>query len=320
MPIGDETLSEEKRVHSEVFEAPPTRAQGGVVSIGNFDGVHRGHRYLLRRLRECADAHQVSSVVVSFDPHPLHLLRPAVAPTPLTWPAQRRQLLLDEGVDEVIIYRTTRELLSLTAEGFFEQIVRERLRAVGLVEGRNFGFGRGRGGDVDLLGRLCHQEGIDLEIVGIQGGSADYSSTRIRDLLVEGDLDGANEILGRPHRVRGTVHVGEQRATGLGFPTANLNQIEVLIPKDGVYATRVYVPGKESFFGACNVGPNPTFDQQDRKFEVHLLGFDGDLYGQSLEVDFLRRLRDTRRFSGIEDLKRQVGQDLAAVRNVAERS
>jgi riboflavin kinase/FMN adenylyltransferase len=214
----------------------------------------------------------------------------------------------------VLIFQTTRDLLQLSAEEFFEQVVRERLAPRAMVEGPNFAFGRNRAGTVETLRELCRRSGINLAIVPpLKLDGVPVSSSRVRDALTRGAMRAAAELLGRPYRLRGRVGMGRGRGQQLGFPTANLEQIETLVPGDGVYAVRVFHEGT-AWPGAANVGPNPTFGEQARKVEVHLIGFQGDLYGQTLALDFLQRLRDTRPFRGPDELADQLTKDIEQAR------
>jgi riboflavin kinase/FMN adenylyltransferase len=195
--------------------------------------------------------------------------------------------------------------------------VRERLAARALVEGRNFGFGRDREGNVQTLARLCGAAGVALTVVPpAEAAGGEVSSSRVRDALARGDVAAAAQLLGRPYRLHGTVGAGRRRGAGLGFPTANLTDLRTLAPGDGVYAARALV-GDEAWPAAANVGPNPTFGESQRKVEAHLVGFDGDLYGRPLAVDFLRRLRDTRPFAGPAELRAQLARDVEEARREA---
>jgi riboflavin kinase/FMN adenylyltransferase len=299
-------------------EAPPGSCRGGALTIGNFDGVHRGHAALLAALATEARARGGPAVALTFDPHPLQLLRPEQFQPLLTTVADRAELLQAAGADQVVILRTTWELLRLSADAFFHQVVRIRLEPQVLVEGTNFGFGHNREGNVETLGRLCAGAAIGLGIVPpvtIEG--TPVSSSRVRSALVRGDARTAAGLLGRPYRLRGVVSTGQRRGQKLGFPTANLERVETLVPGDGVYAVRVQHQGR-AWAGAANVGPNPTFGEQARKVEVHLIGFEGTLYGQTLAVDFLERLRDTRPFAGVDQLVAQLRLDVDLARRLAE--
>jgi len=293
---------------------------GGFVSIGNFDGLHTGHTRIVQRLVESAGAAGVSAVVFSFDPHPIQLLRPESAPPLLSTIEDRAGRLGEMGVDVLVAFPTTRELLSLEAEEFFGQVVVEALAARGLVEGPDFCFGKDRRGDTDVLRVLCQAAGIGLELVepATCGGEV-VSSSRVRAALAAGDVGSATELLGRAYSVRGTVVAGEGRGRELGVPTANLSGIATLVPGDGVYVGAVEMDGSRHP-AAVHVGGNPTFGEPDRKVEVHLLAFDGDLYGQELEVEFLGRVRGTEEFESVELLRAQLAKDIEAVWRYVESS
>ncbi len=300
------------------FTGVPARARGVFLAVGNFDGVHLGHAHLIGRLRARADAAGVPALALTFDPHPIALLRPGSAPPPLLWTDRKADLLARAGATEVGVFRTGPWLLGLTAREFFDRVVVGRFGARGMVEGPNFAFGRDRGGDSTLLAGWCAEAGMGFEVVEptVIGGDL-VSSSRVRRALVEGDADEAARLLGRPYRLRGVVTHGAARGAGLGFPTANLDEIDTLIPGDGVYATLAYPdglgPGHPS---ATHVGPNVTFGEQDRKVESHLIDFDGDLYGRTVELDILSRLRPSRKFSGLDDLLAQIRADVAQARQV----
>jgi len=298
----------------------PASARGAYVTIGNFDGVHRGHGRLIADLRRKADAAGVPALAVTFDPHPVALLRPDKAPVPLVWQEREYELLKAAGASEVAVFRTGQWLLELAARDFFEQVVLGQFAARGLVEGPNFFFGRDRRGDVETLGHWCALEGLAFDVAEptFDDGRL-ISSSRIRQALADGDVPEGRRLLGRPHRIRGVVSHGAGRGAGIGVPTANLDEIDTLIPGDGVYAARALVPGDEPRWwpAACNIGPNPTFGEQLRKVEAHLIDFKGDLYGRIVELDFLERLRPTRTFAGLDDLLGQIRLDVEAARRIA---
>jgi len=294
------------------FETPRLY-RGGYVSIGNFDGVHAGHRKITERLRALADGDGVPSVVLTFDPHPLKLLRPEHVPPSLTTLEQKAELLERAGATCVIAYPTDRKLLQLTPEEFFDAIVVAELRAKGIVEGPNFCFGKDRKGDIGALQDLCRRRGVVLDIVEPVGGERMVSSSTIRSLIDDGRMAEAVELLGHPYRLRGEVIGGARRGQTIGFPTANLARIETLVPGDGVYAGMAGI-GDRTFAAAINVGPNPTFGENNRKVEVHLVNFTGDLYGHWLDVDLIQRIRDTRRFESREELMRQIARDVDTAR------
>jgi riboflavin kinase/FMN adenylyltransferase len=302
-------------------ETPPDDYRGGAVSIGNFDGVHRGHAALLAELRRQAEAVGGPAVAVTFDPPPLRLLQPAKYQPALTTLETRAALLEARGADQVLILRTTHDLLHLSADDFFQQVIRAHLSARALVEGDNFRFGHNREGTIDTLRTLCRQAGLGLSIVPplVTPDGTPISSSRVRDALLRGDVREAAELLDRPYRLRGLVATGQRRGQTLGFPTANLEKIVTLIPSDGVYAVRAFVDG-QTWPGAANIGPNPTFGEQARKVEVHLIDYQGNLYGRELEVEFLERLRDTRPFAGVTQLVEQLRHDIDQARRIAGRT
>jgi riboflavin kinase/FMN adenylyltransferase len=295
----------------------PDHLRGGAVTIGNFDGVHRGHARIISRLTEQARVVEGPGVVFTFEPHPVQILRPREAPPPLTWTERKAQLLGRLGADALIAYPTDEALLSLTATEFFAEIVQRQLGARAVIEGPNFFFGRGRTGDVDLLGQLCRQSAITLEIVeSLQDDGQIISSSRIRGLVAAGDVATAARLLTQPYRIRGLVTHGAGRGAKIGFPTANVAAIDTLLPKPGVYAGRAYL-NEHAWPAAVNIGPNPTFGEQSLKVEAHLIGFSQAIYGRPIEVDFLSRVRDIHPFGSVEELKRQLTRDVAQVEKAA---
>jgi riboflavin kinase/FMN adenylyltransferase len=298
-------------------ETPPSHYHAGALAIGNFDGVHRGHLGLLSELRIHARACAGPAVAMTFDPHPLKLLRPAQFQPVLTTMEDRAALLVANGADHVVILRTVPEFLQLSAAEFFRNVVQERLEARALVEGTNFGFGRNREGNIDTLGDLCRHAAIKLVVVPpMKWNGLTVASSRVRGALLRGDVREATDLMSRPYRLRGIVRTGKQRGQSLGFPTANLEDIQTLVPADGVYAVRVHYHGRR-WPGAANIGTNPTFGEETRKIEVHLVGFHGDLVGQMLELDLIDRLRDTRPFPGAAQLIEQLRLDVERARELA---
>jgi riboflavin kinase / FMN adenylyltransferase len=306
----------------ENFERVPVRASGAYVAVGNFDGVHRGHAHLLARLRARADAAGVPALALTFDPPPVAVLRPDAAPAPLTWLDRRIELMTRAGATEVGVFRTGPWLLGLTAREFFDQVILEQLGARGMVEGPTFGFGRDRGGDAQLLGSWCAEAGLEFEVASpTEFDGRIVSSTRIRQALAEGEAAEAALLLGHPHRIRGIVTHGAGRGAGIGVPTANLDDIDTVIPADGVYAVLATLEGQDRPIpGACNIGPNPTFGEQVRKVEAHLIDFQGNLYGSTVEIDILQRLRPTRKFAGLDDLLGQIRLDIEQARAACSRT
>ena len=286
------------------------------VAVGNFDGVHVGHAAIVGRLREAAERHRVPAVVLTFDPHPASILRPEQAPLPLTTPARRAELLLALGVNAVCVQPADAALMALEAEAFYEGVLRGRFAARAVVEGQDFRFGARRRGDVAMLAALCGRDGVDLDVVPpvVIDGEA-VSSSRIRTLVAAGRVAEAHTLMTAPYRLTGAVVVGARRGGTIGFPTANLAGIATLLPALGVYAAVAHVDGV-AVPAAVHVGPNVTFGETSVSVEAHLIGFVGDLYGRPLDVDFLDRVRDTRLFSSVEDLKAQLADDVAAARRI----
>lgn len=298
----------------------PERFRGGWVTIGNFDGVHRGHQSMLTTLVEQARAASVPAVVLTFDPHPIALLRPQQTPPALCSLEHKLELFERAGVDVAIVYPTDFALLRLTPGEFFRSMVLGQLNARGLVEGPNFFFGRDRSGNVETLRGLCQDAGISLLVVpAVVARDRMVSSSEIRSLIAAGNIADAVEMLGHPYRVRGVVGSGAARGRTIGFPTANLEGIATLLPPNGVYAGVCRIQGTH-YAAAINLGPNPTFGESARKFEVHLLDFQGDLYGRTLDVDLVARVRDVVRFGSSDALKQQLQIDLQTVRALANKA
>ena len=254
--------------------------QGGFVSIGNFDGVHCGHQAMLASLVQRARADGVPAVVLTFDPHPIELLRPL-------------------------------------AEEFFHSIILAELQARGLVEGPNFFFGKNRAGSITVLKSFCVSQNLILDVISpVIVNQQLVSSSVIRSLIESGNLAESIQLLGHSYQLSGTVGRGAERGRLLGFPTANLVELETLIPGNGVYAATTSIEGVR-FAAAVNIGPNPTFGELSKKVEVHVLDYCGDLYGKRLNVDFLARIREVIRFTSVEGLLAQLRQDIEQVRMVA---
>jgi riboflavin kinase/FMN adenylyltransferase len=255
-------------------------------------------------------------VAVTFDPTPHQVLFGGPPRPPLTTLPDRAALLHAAGADHVAVLRTAPDLLALSPEAFFEDVLVRLLGARAVVEGYDFRFGRGRAGDTAALRRLCETAGVGFEEVpplAIRGEPV--SSSRVRAALLAGDVARAAELLGRSYRVTGTVTAGAKRGRTIGFPTANLADVPTVLPGNGVYAVRAVVDDK-AWPAATNVGPNPTFGEDARKVEVHLIGFAGDLYGRPMAVEFVARLRDTRPFAGPAELAEQLRLDVEAAKSV----
>lgn len=290
--------------------------RGGAISVGNFDGVHLGHARIIDRLIRAARVHGGPAIAFTFDPHPAAILRPDRVPPPLTRTERKAELLGRLGVDAVVAYPTDAAFLELTAREFFDRILVDTLDARAIVEGPNFFFGHDRRGNVEVLGEFCAEASLDFEVVepyDMQGRI--ISSSRTRQCLAEGHVAEVTEMLTEPYRVHGMVVRGANRGASLGFPTANVDMVPTLLPKEGIYAGRGYIEG-QPVPAAISLGPNPTFDDGRLKFEVYLLDFEGDLYGQLVEVDFLARLRDIERYDSVDDLLAQMHRDVEATRRI----
>lgn len=299
---------------------PPPTYLHGAVCVGNFDGVHRGHQALMRACQIWAKRVNGPAVAITFDPSPLQLLMPQAQRLALSRITERVELLHEAGADHVAILRTTPELLSLSPEAFFEDVLIRQFQMRAIVEGTNFRFGRARMGDVATLDRLCRNEGVGIEQVSATlDGNDPISSSRIRAALTEGHVELASQLLGRDYTITGHVTTGAKRGRTIGVPTANLADVTTMLPKEGVYAGRTTVGGQD-YSAAINLGPNPTFLDQQRKIEAHLLDFNGDLYGQAVRLSFVNRLRDVRTFNSVEELKQQLARDIADTRTRMEQA
>jgi len=296
----------------------PPDGRRTVATVGTFDGVHRGHWEVLGEIRERARTMGCRSVLVTFDPHPLRVVRPAEAPALLTTPTEKKEILAESGLEWAVFLSFTPELARYSPERFVEEILVRRLDVQELVIGYDHGFGRGRAGDVDTLRSLGKRLSFGVVVVPpVSGDGEAISSSRIRAALGAGNVEAAAEALGRPYSIRGTVVRGEGRGRSLGFPTANLrvSAEDKLIPGPGIYAVRA-VLRRGTFDGALHLGPRPTFPGAPSAIEVHLMGFDGVLYGEEIRVDFIHHLREVRHFSSAEALVDQMHEDVTKARKL----
>jgi riboflavin kinase/FMN adenylyltransferase len=302
-----------------------------VVTIGVFDGVHRGHQRLVDRTAELARELGSPAVVITFDPHPDEVVRPGTHPPLLCTPKRRAELLGELGADAVMVLPFTLELSRMGPDEFVQSVLVDRLHAVRVVVGEDFRFGHRAKGDVALLQELGGKYDFEAEGVPLVADGRPISSTLVREHLAEGDVEGATRLLGRPHRVEGIVVRGAQRGRDLGFPTANLESLpHTAIPRDGVYAGYLHCPGYAELHGdrsaghpdarwpaAISIGVNPTFEGGERTVEAYALDRDDlDLYGAHVGVDFTARLRDTLKFDSVEALIDQMRRDVDQARDL----
>ena len=297
--------------------------QRSVVTVGNFDGVHRGHARVLRSAREVAGSfdHSPEVVAVTFDPHPMQVLLPERAPVRLTDIDQRAQLLLAAGADRVLVLPFDRDIAGWKPEEFVRRVLVDALGAQTVVVGENFRFGAKAAGDVATLRELGDRYGFVVEALGLGGGARPWSSTAVRQCLGEGDVAGAAEILGRPHSVSGVVVEGEHRGRELGYPTANVPTDGLTaVPIDGVYAgwlRRLDAPDAPWQPAAISVGTNPTFGGVQRRVESYVLDRDDlELYGVRVEVAFVERLRGQVRYESVDELVTQMRDDVDRAREL----
>jgi riboflavin kinase/FMN adenylyltransferase len=292
-----------------------------VLTVGTFDGVHRGHQAVLEEIARRAQASRRTSVLVTFEPHPLEIVNPQAAPPLLTLADEKRAILKRSPVDQVEFVAFTPELRNLAPEEFVREVLEARFHIAELVIGHDHGFGRGRAGDVELLRTIGAADGFAVDVVPavLMDDGRPISSTMIRRAVAGGDLDTAARALGRHYSASGVVERGAGRGRTIGIPTINLAAppARKLLPPDGVYACAVSW-GDRLHGAMVNLGPRPTFGDQARGLEAHLFGFDGELYGQSVTVEFVRRIRDVIKFPSAEALIAQLGKDreraLAALR------
>jgi riboflavin kinase/FMN adenylyltransferase len=287
-----------------------------VVTIGNFDGVHLGHREIFRRVKESAAEVGGVSVAITFFPHPLKVVAPDRNFKLITTYPQKEALIASSGIDYLISIPFSRDFAGISAEEFVRDILVGRIGVKKIIIGYDYAFGRNREGNVEMLRRLGEELGFSVEMLEqIGNGGTPFSSSMVRSLIENGDVQGVVPFLGRYFSVGGKVVHGLQRGKELGFPTANLLPDEELLPKSGVYAVKVCCAGRIRD-GACNIGFNPTFNNGTLTVEVHLLDFEGDLYGRELRIYFVSRIRDERTFSDVSELRKAIEKDVADCREI----
>ncbi len=300
--------------HTSENHGLPPHARGAAITVGTFDGVHRGHWAVLQRLCEAAREDDLHSVLVTFDPHPLKIVRPEIAPRLLTTPNEKKGILSLSGIDYAVFLSFTRSLSLYLPEEFVRDVLLERFRLKRLVVGYDHGFGRDRSGDAETMREVGARLGFDVEVLGpALMNDETISSSRIRSALQAGDVERAARGLGRPYSLSGVVVHGEGRGRTLGFATANVavGHSDKLLPRDGIYAVSAASRSHQGP-GLLHLGPRPTFRGSPPSIELHLLDFDGDLYGELVQVEFLARLRDIQPFASASELVEQMRRDREA--------
>ena len=287
-----------------------------VVTVGNFDGVHRGHQALLAKVRQRADLTDGVRAAVTFEPHPVMVLKPEMSPTMLVLKEDKEELIARQGMDVLIHIHFTREFASLAARQFFRDILMDKLGMTELVYGYDSAFGRDRVGGAEFIDPLAAELGfIAHSVPAVTVGGRPISSTWAREMIQAGQVDQAIELLGRPYFIKGTVVSGAARGGRiLGFPTANVNPGNQVVPARGVYAVRVHLDDGRVCKGVTNVGVNPTFGDNQLSVETFVLDFDEDLYGRRIKIDMITRLRDEKKFDSADQLAAQIGCDAARAR------
>ena len=295
----------------------PETLQGGAISIGKFDGMHLGHSLIVHRLKSYAHQRQIPAILVTFDPPPAVLLQPEDELKTICTLERKIELIRNLHVDAVVVIPTTHELLQQSAETFFYETIQNRFRVKVVVAGNNFSFGRDRIGNTDVIKLYGQWTGIEVDIVDpLQIGEERVSSSGIRRLIQAGQMERVNELMPLPYRMTGTVVVGEQRGRTLGFPTANLGNVQTILPKQGIYATATWIEGKR-YGSTTHIGTNPTFDVAVPKIEIFVHDFEGNLYEKRIDVDFIALLREPVRFDSAEALVRQMHADVLRSRRIS---
>ncbi|MEO6388018.1 MAG: bifunctional riboflavin kinase/FAD synthetase [Croceibacterium sp.] len=300
----------------------PQALRGAVIALGNFDGFHLGHQKVVAEAVEWARAEGRPAIVATFDPHPVRHFAPDVPPFRLTTLDQREELFAAAGADAMLVFEFDAGLAAMPAESFVSDLLAGHLGATGVVTGEDFTFGKGRGGNLALLAEHGAKCGIAARAVGpvSLGGSA-VSSSRIRDALKAGDCETASQLMTRPFAVRGVVQHGDKRGREIGYPTANLDLGPYLRPRYGIYAVTGRVIGSDTVLkGAANLGVRPTFEPARELLEPYFFDFEGDLYGQEIEVALHHFLRPEAKFDGLEALTAQMAEDCARARELLSAS
>jgi riboflavin kinase/FMN adenylyltransferase len=295
--------------------AVPERLRGGIVALGNFDGFHRGHQAVVGRAVQRARAEGRPALVATFDPHPVRFFKPDLPPFRLTSLDQRERLFAAAGADAMLVFHFDAELASVTAQDFVAHRLVHGIGAAGVVTGEDFTFGKGRGGNVEALKSLGAEHGLSVDAVDpVSDGSEPVSSSRIRELLEAGDCEGAAQLLTRPFAIEGVVEHGDRRGRELGYPTANIALGKYQRPKFGIYAVRGRLADDKVLDGVANLGIRPMFAPPRELLEPYFFDFNGNLYGETIEVELISFIREERTFDGLEALSAQIEADCAEAR------
>jgi riboflavin kinase/FMN adenylyltransferase len=293
----------------------PAHLRGSIIALGNFDGFHLGHQAVVGRAVDKARAEGRPAIVATFDPHPVRLFVPDAAPFRLTTLDRRERLFAAAGADAMLVFQFNRELAARTAEEFVAMLA-DDFGAAGVVTGEDFTFGKGRAGNIAVLRDLGERIGLTAEAVApiVDDTGESISSSRIRDALVAGDCATATRLLSRPFAIEGVVIDGDKRGRTIGFPTANMELANYLRPAYGIYAVRVHLPDERVRGGAASLGIRPMFDPPKELLETYLFDFEEDLYGKTIEVALIERLRGEEKFDGLDALVAQMNDDVARAR------
>ena len=294
--------------------------KNAVVTIGNFDGVHIGHQALFHQVIEKADAINGTSVAITFEPHPIRVLNHNQSPPLITLYKQKIELINRIGLDTLIVIPFTKEFAKITAPAFIKDILVEKIGMKAIIIGEDYSFGKHREGNLELLKTFGKQLDFDVTvanwIVTSNGNAERISSTKIREMVMEGNVTDVQQMLGRFYQIRGIVETGRNRGgKQLGFPTANIKLYDELCPKTGVYAVTAEWKN-ERYLGVANIGYSPTFDDHIYTVEVHILDFDKDIYGDAVRVNFIKRIRDEIKFANIDQLSDQIRQDVQTAKDI----
>ena len=290
-----------------------------VLTIGNFDGVHRGHLALFDKVKTLARDIQGQSVVMTFEPHPIKVVKPGNGPPLITPAEQKLKLIAEAGIDVILCLPFNTEFAAISAKDFVNELLVKKIGVKEIVVGYDYSFGAGRQGNIDFLRKMGEELGFKVHVVEpIHLNDTLVSSTSIRNLVKEGNLSEAKRLLGRNYQITGIVKIGMGRGGKiLGFPTANLIPVDELIPKKGVYAVKAYIYDKE-YNGVCNIGVNPTFGGTALSIETHVLDFSGDIVGEKFTIKFISRLRDEKTFNSKDELAAQIEKDVVKAREILE--